>query len=198
MNTKFLLVVIFCLQLTSIAAQERHGNSALLVIDVQEQFTLKMIDSLESGIFISDINTIIESARPMEIIFIKANTRVLSVSFKGIKTDTLEASDLDGRLFMKKNDRVFSKYESSAFTVPELTEYLEEKGIDQLYLVGIMLGQCLSNTAYDGVKRGYSVTVIEEGVRAKRASRFNKLLQDLVDEGVEVINSGQFLSRQSN
>lgn len=192
MYKRLLFCAVLFFQLAVISAQSAREKSALIIIDMQEQFTLHLLDSIESGELISEINTAIERARPMEIIFVKANIKVLSISFKGIKVQEAEFIDLDSRLEKQKDDIVIFKDESSAFTVAGLMDYLEQNDIDHVYLTGIFLGECLSNTAIDGISRGYKVSVLKEGVRAKKLKKSEILLKELSDQGVEVISLEDF------
>ncbi|MDA3821711.1 MAG: isochorismatase family protein, partial [Bacteroidales bacterium] len=96
-----------------------------------------------------------------------------------------------------KNDRVFMKDKSNAFTIEELSKLLKANDIRQVYLVGIYLGECLSSTALDGVARGYDVTVIEEGVRSKKASKSAKLMDELRGGGVELITLDEFIKERN-
>jgi len=188
MNKKLLLIAVLFIQLASASAQSYPEKSALLIIDMQEQFTKHLLDSIESGELISEINTAIRRARPMEVVFVQANMKVLSISFKGIKVQPAEFIELDSRLDKKDDDAVIFKDESSAFTVPGLMDYLEDNRIEHVYLAGIFLGECLSNTAIDGISRGYKVSILKECVRPKKVKKSEKLLKELIDQGAEVIS----------
>jgi nicotinamidase-related amidase len=128
----------------------------------------------------------------VDIVFVKADMQVLSISLKGIKTESAEHSDLDGRLYRKKNDLIITKQESSAFTLVELRDYIDGAEIGDIYLCGIMLGKCVSNTALDGIRRGYSISVLKEGVTAKKESKSDKYLQELANEGVRILTIEDF------
>lgn len=181
----------------TVAGQSSTGRSALLVIDMQEEFTRHSMDSVLADSLIGKINELITAARPMEVIFVKANIRVLSISLRGIRTEPAGHLETDSRLYRKKNDAVFTKNEQSMLSVRELREYLEARNIDHLYLAGIYLGACISGSAADAVERGYHVTVIREAVTAKKPSKSDKLLRKLREQGVEVIGMQEFITLQS-
>jgi nicotinamidase-related amidase len=170
-----------------VSAQSITNNQALLVIDMQEEFTLNSSKQDEFAGLINNINDLISALRPIEIIFIQANIRVLSISLKGIKTEAADHLELDSRLDRKKNDPVFMKNESSALKLPDLIAYLESRKIDHLYISGIYLGECVSKTAINALERGYTVTIVENTVKAKRPSKSGKLLDALEEQGVEVV-----------
>jgi len=163
------------------------GSEVLLVIDMQEEFTLYQMDSLLSHQMISQVNDLIGEMRPAAIIFIQAHIRVLNISLRGIKAESAQHLDLDNRLYRKKNDLVFMKEEQSALSVKQLTDYLRENEITHLYLAGIYLGQCLSATALDAADKGFRVTVIRDAVMAKNPRKSEKLLRKLEKAGIEII-----------
>lgn len=123
----------------------------------------------------------------MNVVFVKANIRVLNISLKGIKTESAEHLDLDSRLDRMPMDPVFMKEKSSGFYAPGFTKYLEDHQINHLILGGIFLGQCLTATAMDALEKGYRVSVVEEAVTARKPKKSKKLLQELADAGAEII-----------
>lgn len=155
------------------------------------------MDSARSIELISATNGAIAEIRPGVVIFIKANIKTLNISLKGIKVETSEHLALDGRLNRNINDEVFSKTASSAFTIAELLNFLELDNITHIYLSGIYLGKCLTDTALDGIEHGFTVSVIKETVSAAKPSRSEILLRKLERNGVEIISTAQ-LSEQIN
>lgn len=169
------------------AAQEHVGHSALLVIDVQDEFTRHTMADERATLLISNINEAIEALRPMKVIFVKADIRMLTISLKGIKTESSEHTALDDRLERLEGDLVLTKQESSALTIEQLSEFLQENEIGHLYLTGIFLGQCLTNTAIHAVEEGYQVTVIRDAVTAKKSKKSEKYLKQLEDKGIKIV-----------
>jgi len=169
-----------------ISAQEQPSRSALLVVDVQEEFTRVRMDSVRAAAFMDAVNSAIEEHRADEVIFVQANLRALSISLKGIKVIPVGEQDLDYRLNRMDDDPVFSKVKSSAFTSDELVEYLEVNNIKHVYLSGLLLEACISSTAIEGVKKGYEVTVIKEAVISAKEEQKEKLLDKLEKKGVEM------------
>jgi nicotinamidase/pyrazinamidase len=54
----------------------------------------------------------------------------------------------------------------SAFESTELERLLRDRGVDELTVVGLATDYCVKNTAIDGAKLGFGVTVDPDGVRA--------------------------------
>ncbi len=180
----FLFATFFPFQLN---ARQPDGNSALLVIDMQDEFTRHTLDNESATSLVNNINEAIALLRPMKVIFIKADIRVLTVSLKGIKKESSEHTDLDGRLDRREEDLVLTKHESSALTLEELNFFLEDHQIGHLYLAGVFLGQCLTNTALHALEEGYNVTVIREAVTARKQKKSDKYLKKLEVKGIGVV-----------
>lgn len=48
----------------------------------------------------------------------------------------------------------------------DLSEYLKEKGVKRIFVVGLAGDYCVRCTAVDASKEGFEVFVVEEGVRS--------------------------------
>ncbi len=66
----------------------------------------------------------------------------------------------------QNGDYVLTKKRFSAFFETELEEILRRLGVEHLIITGTVTNICIFATALDAIIRGYSVTVIEEGVAA--------------------------------
>ena len=56
----------------------------------------------------------------------------------------------------------FVKHEHSAFACDRLVQYLVDKKIKRLYLAGFLIEYCVRATAFDALKAGFDVVVIED------------------------------------
>src|SRR5690606_7700635 len=61
-------------------------------------------------------------------------------------------------------DKVVKKRRYSAFFGTDLDIYLREKGVEELYLVGVCTNICVLYTAADARNLGYSVKIFRDGV----------------------------------
>ena len=77
-----------------------------------------------------------------------------------------EGADVAQGLEPQNGDYVLRKKRFSAFFETELEEILQRLGIEHLIITGTVTNICIFATALDAIIRGYSVTVIEEGVAA--------------------------------
>jgi len=67
--------------------------------------------------------------------------------------------------FRKEIDSYSAFFENDHQTSTGLTGYLRERGIQQLYMVGLATDFCVKWSAIDGRKQGFQVYVIDDAVR---------------------------------
>ena len=75
-----------------------------------------------------------------------------------------EGSNIIGELEVKDGDKIIKKRRYSAFFGTDLDLYLREKGVDELYLVGVCTNICVLYTAADARNIDYKVNIYKEGV----------------------------------
>jgi nicotinamidase-related amidase len=71
---------------------------------------------------------------------------------------------LDSRIRISGSQEVIKKCRPSAFTNAALESMLRERGVRDLYILGVFAEGCVRATACDAVARGYTVRVIEDAV----------------------------------
>lgn len=71
---------------------------------------------------------------------------------------------------------------------PSLGEWLASKGVTGIYVGGLATDYCVRATALDGLKRGFRVTVMKDGVRAVdvRPGDGQRALEEMVRSGAEI------------
>lgn len=149
------------------------NTKALLVVDVQEEY----IGRYEDGL-LKRINQRIEKAEvDSELIIYIENIKVLSLKEKKSPFAT-------GLHIVSTH--VFSKKKVSAFSNYELVNFLKEKGINSLEIVGIDGNYCVFGTAKEGKKHFNSVTVNCDCVGVMNDQRFEKTKEALSELGVEI------------
>ena len=75
-----------------------------------------------------------------------------------------EGSEIIGQLEVKDGDKIIKKRRYSAFFGTDLDLYLREKGIGEIYLVGVCTNICVIYTAADARNLAYKVNIYKEGV----------------------------------
>lgn len=73
----------------------------------------------------------------------------------------------------------------------EMADYLKENGIEHIFVAGLATNYCVKETALDGVKLGFNVTLIEDACRGidKVGLRVKTAIQDMKEGGVGFVES---------
>lgn len=67
--------------------------------------------------------------------------------------------------FRKQIDSYSAFYENDDSTSTGLSGYLRDRNIDKLFIVGLAADFCVKWSVLDGLKEGFSVTVVEDAVK---------------------------------
>ena len=101
-------------------------------------------------------------------------------------------TEIDKRITIM-SDNCFSKSMPDAFSNPKFEAFLNEKQINELYLVGLDAEGCVKFTAKGALKRGYNVTIITDGIVLLAENKWDKLLENFEQDGITLISSNEFL-----
>lgn len=80
-----------------------------------------------------------------------------------------------------------------------LADYLREKGITHLYIMGLATDYCVKYTVLDACALGFQVTVIRDGCRAINLHEDDeaKAFQEMEAAGAELVDSKNVIHRQN-
>jgi nicotinamidase/pyrazinamidase len=81
------------------------------------------------------------------------------------KLNTTESELIIRKGFRRNIDSYSAFFENDQQTPTGLTGYLNERGIDHLYIAGLATDFCVKWSVLDGLKQGFKVTVITDAVR---------------------------------
>ena len=132
---------------------------ALVIIDMQKGFFKNILRKRNNLQAENNILRILENFRKenKEIIHIQH----LSTDEKGILFSNEDRKFLKG--FEPLSDEiVFQKHVNSAFIGTNLENYLRDKSIDKLIIVGMTLAHCVSTTVRMAANLGFKVILIED------------------------------------
>ncbi len=172
-------------------------NSALVVIDVQEDFTRNTgkhgYDRTLRDAALDEINAAIASARSsgMEVIFIRNVFRdwpvvqTMKLVAGGIGTPGRDGLKLDRTLEIG-DAPVFEKSIGDTFSVPEFETFLAEKNIGHLKLAGLDACHCVQLTAKGALARGYRVEILERSTLTTTPKKWAVLKQELNTAGAVI------------
>lgn len=178
----------------------QNPKSALLVVDIQEDFTGKTarppFPYKDSDQFIANVNNIINSAidKGMIVIYVRQvfenNLLDLPLS-KGRVIRGQEGAQVDSRVKLV-NLNIFEKEKSDAFSNTEFEDFLIKNQINTLYIVGIDATACVYKTAKGAKNRNCNVTVIRDGILTMNMDKMDEILKKYKEDNISVIMSSNF------
>lgn len=190
-----LLILIVCWRIYRLTGSTsgpqisiQADRSALLVIDMQEGIINQPHYRAKKEL-ISAIQHIINEASPqLEVIYIQHSiTRhpIDTLLTAGQMQTGMPETNLIEEL---ANDSLtlFQKHRADAFSNPDFDAYLRKRQIHQLYMVGADASGCVYRTALGGKKRGYDVTILEDGLFATSQKSKDKMLVSYQRQGIQI------------
>ena len=172
-------------------------NSAMLVIDVQEDFTRNTgkhgFDPAVRDAALGEINREIAVARESgrDVIFIKNIFRdwpvvtLMKLVARGIGTPGGEGLRIDRALDVGEAP-VFEKSIGDTFSEPRFEAFLKDRNIGHLTLVGLDACHCVQLTAKGALARGYDVEIREPSILTATPKNWPPLKQELTAAGAVV------------
>ncbi|MEQ8525300.1 bifunctional nicotinamidase/pyrazinamidase [Gracilimonas sp.] len=92
--------------------------------------------------------------------------------------------------FRKHIDSYSAFFENDNETVTGLHGFLQERGVDELFVVGLATDFCVKWTVLDGLKLGYKINLVEDAVRGIDLNgSVDKAMQEMKDAGVNLTYS---------
>jgi nicotinamidase/pyrazinamidase len=101
------------------------------------------------------------------------------------------------RVFQKGTDPEIDSYsgfhDNGHRKATGLTEFLRERGVMDVYILGLATDYCVKFTALDARRDGFSAYVIEDGCRGVelREGDVDRAIEELRRDGVAILQSGQ-------
>lgn len=211
---KKIMIIVLCIVLSAIAliagrivfltsattgktiANYGKDNAALLVIDVQED-TLSFPQYGNTGELIHNINTATKYAEEqgIDIIYIRQeySNPLDLLLFGGKYKENSKGASLSSQLQVR-SDHIFHKERSDSFSQKTFENYLIDKGINTLYIVGADASACVYKTSLGGVNRGYHVTILSDCIFSMNDTILGKMIKKYKEAGIDVENIKDFQS----
>jgi len=95
------------------------------------------------------------------------------------------------QIFEKGTGSKDDGYSAFEATNKNLGEYLKEKGVDELYIVGLTAEYCVKSTVLDALKYGFKTFVIKDAVEGIRQNKsdFENAFDEMKNAGAIIITS---------
>ncbi len=175
-------------------------QSAVLLIDLQIDFLNEEagrmpVDRLGAEAVLQAANEILSrNALPEALPIFVLNQfpptdRIANYFRKGAAIAGSSGAELDPRLQKPASAKVIAKANPSAFSNPELEQYLSAHEVEDLYVLGVFAEGCVRATVVEAVKRGYSVYVIASAVSTNAAWKKRFALWAMKRAGAKVLPS---------
>jgi nicotinamidase-related amidase len=176
---------------------------ALLLMDLQIDF-LAIDGRLPVGAVKAE--RVIAVANCMAALFAEQQRPIIVIANQFKRSDTFgnffrryaamegtEGGDIDPRVLVR-DARSFSKAKSSAFTNPDLADYLKAALINRLVICGVYAEGCVRATAFDALRAGLETVVISDGVASKRTATCKWALTHMRKRGVRIVSMDEYLA----
>lgn|SRR5690554_4219831 len=100
----------------------------------------------------------------------------------GLKNESIDEIFLKGT---ESRDDGYSAFEATNY---DLEGFLKERGVREIYLVGLATEHCVKATALDAVKKDFKVYIIKEGVKGINNVDIKKALLDMEKARINFIS----------
>lgn len=190
--------IIFSITATQITegvpiSSKGSGNTALLVIDIQEAYTgeLSVTEGYkqQSEVFITHVNQLVEEARENNNMVIYVKSEVVNPLLNLINNSIARGSEgaaFDRRL-ISGSDHIVSKRKSDSFNGTSLDQILVENRVERLVVLGLDAEHCVFSTIQAALNRDYEVAVVPEGVLAVEEADKVRMISEYRQLGVEIL-----------
>lgn len=173
-----------------------NPTRALLVMDIQESggspqgVTRPLAVDTPFGKMIQSVNRLIEyfDQAGLQVAYVR---QVFSSSFvTRLHGGRILAGRMEPRIcrwvkVVNTND--FAKNRTDAFSNRQLEQFLIDRQVEEIFLVGLDAAFCVYYTALGALNRGYRVTVITDAVMTGRD--MEQVLRRYHEKGITVMNS---------
>nr|WP_321445228.1 cysteine hydrolase [uncultured Cohaesibacter sp.] len=176
--------------------KETRPNAALLVIDMQHDFTRakgRMAhDAKRRSEAFRRINELAAEAHQLNIPVIEISHAFTDPVEKLVIRLIAGGAGVEGSLGLKRDDALtyhanhhIWKHEQDSFTSPMFNRYLDEHKIGHLYITGQDATACVNATAKAALKRHFEVTLIDEAILARNTAKWQTMKDKLIAAGAK-------------
>ncbi|MBP7737769.1 MAG: cysteine hydrolase [Spirochaetes bacterium] len=173
-------------------------NKALLVIDIQEDFSgphSKTYAAGDAEAAIAAVNSVIDRAERAQwtIVYIRHEfsgfMACLSRIFMGGKaTQASPGIVMDKRVAVRTKNE-FIKHRGDSFSNPGLDAFLRKNSVNELVIVGLDAEYCVHNTARGALNRGYKVNIVRDAILLSNKEKWNELMDKYKRDGITILES---------
>lgn len=146
-------------------------KSALLVVDIQNLLVEEKPYAIEERLALWQDSITKARQAGVEIIYVRHHDKEL--------VEGTADWEIHSTVAPLASEKIFDKTFNSAFKETELHTYLQEKGIEQLIIMGMATNFCIDTTIKVAFELGYKVAVIQDGTTTGYSGKLDA--KDLID-----------------
>lgn len=179
------LLIFFSMSVTKSNAQTDDNllkNKILIILHMQEDSVKEQKNLAE----IENINALIEKAPVENVVYVKANHKILNLTLKKIFVSN-NINELDTRIKLV-NDNIFIDEGYDGFKSDELRDFIRTSNINELIIVGKSAEGCIKKTVLSGLKKGYDMYIATDAIVGNSPEGKMKALNKLLKKGVKELN----------
>ncbi len=186
--------ILLVLQANINIAKAQKNNSALLVIDLQQNFldseSKLHIDTTHLNVFLANVNQAIEHMHNKGgTVFYVVNEWVSPI--KNMVTGNVckkgaEGVGIDSRI-KRITPEVYTKSKGNALSNVDLLMDLKANKINDVYVVGLFAEGCVKATVKGLLQEEFNPIVIEDALGSKNEEKRMKIVEAFKEDGVKVI-----------
>ena len=159
---------------------ENPSDAFVCVVDLQEKLVPTQSDPAE---LLKRVGIMIGGARALEIPFVAARQYP-----KGLGDIVPQVREL-----LPENTVVADKVSFSCFGTPEFRDAVAALGRKQMILIGVETHVCVLQTAFDAMKLGYEVFLVEDCTDSRHATDRAAGIALMRESGVKIVTSEMLL-----
>ena len=115
----------------------------------------------------------------------------LAESYGAMIHEGIDLGKINKSVYFFKKGLDKTKHPYSGFDGTGLAFFLQERGVDEVYIVGLALDYCVKDTAIDAVKNNFKTIVVKDGTRAIAKETEKIAIQEFFDNGIDIIDSNE-------
>jgi nicotinamidase-related amidase len=184
---------------------ENELNQALLVVDIQNDFTGQQarmpVEKSQASEIIRNINNLVGYAQHNKWVILYIGNEYSSLDplnvFRNFAAITgSEGVKLDPKLAVI-NQNYFPKKKADAFSNPELLTFLKQSKINEILVTGVYAEACILQTIKGGLRNGFRVKAVADGIGTKSQKKRQSCLDKYKKLGAEVLDTNQLIHQQN-
>ena len=170
-------------------------NQLLVIIDPQKDFISK------EGVYAkkhSGIEQILNARRNINKLLGSHNNGKLAIVFSDYEADQFEKGlsicipgTIGHQIDIEAGDSItlISKPNHSCFSSEAFNIYLKNNSIERIIVCGFLAEYCVKQTALDGLRKGYHITLLKDCIGTGDDVQYKKeqMLIELAEKGAEIL-----------